>query len=181
MVYLSSRSGLTLCFVPRFVNFQTNTKEVPGKEVRVILLLDNVPAHLPLQLLLSPDVKARVEYLPPNTISLIQPIDRGMIPAFKNHYHQVMLSQVLVVELLEGEVDTHGEKTLANLKDTRDTLLNTKTTWEMVKHTNDCLEATDHLSPNNRPHYQNRRYNWIRQQRKLRLWCGWYSPLICCK
>lgn len=58
-----------------------------------------------------------MEYLPLSTTSLIQPMAQGVIQAFKNHNRQLMLNQVVVVELAEGEADTRGQRTLVNLKD----------------------------------------------------------------
>lgn len=59
-----------------------------------------------------------MEYLTKSTTPLIQPMDQGVIHAFKNHYRWLRLNQVLAVGLVgEGEVVTREERTLANLKD----------------------------------------------------------------
>lgn len=48
----------------------------------MLLLLDNAPSH-PKTL---GNENIRVEYMPPNTTSLIQPLDQGIIAAFKKVY-----------------------------------------------------------------------------------------------
>lgn len=125
-------------FCPAVRLFQTTKKGKTRQEVRAILLLDNAPAHPSVRELRSPDGRIRVEFLPANTTSLIQPMDQSVIQSFKNHYRRLMLDQVLVVELVEpGQVNTCGQRTLENYKlyNLRDVLLNVKNAWDMVKVT----------------------------------------------
>ncbi|KAG7176727.1 Tigger transposable element-derived protein 1-like 59 [Homarus americanus] len=61
------------CFVPDVKNF-CEQQNVPFK---ILLLLDNAPGHSPLLLDRHPNVK--VVFLPPNTTSLIQPMDQELI------------------------------------------------------------------------------------------------------
>ena len=49
-----------------------------------LLLLDNALGHLPFMGDFHPNVK--VVHLPPNTTSLIQPMDQGVIATFKKYY-----------------------------------------------------------------------------------------------
>ncbi|XP_053145978.1 tigger transposable element-derived protein 1-like isoform X2 [Hemicordylus capensis] len=51
---------------------------------KALLLLDNAPGHPPDLLLAHPNVE--VVFLPPNTASLIQPLEQGIIQAFKRYY-----------------------------------------------------------------------------------------------
>ena len=59
---------------------------------RVLLFMDNCSAHkhsLRLQ-------HTTVHFLPPNTTSVIQPLDQGIIRAFKAHYRRRMVQMLLV-------------------------------------------------------------------------------------
>lgn len=55
------------------------------------LLLDNCPAHPPGHQLVT-----SVVYLPKNTTSKIQPMDGGIIAAFKTQYRKRLLWEILV-------------------------------------------------------------------------------------
>lgn len=50
-----------------------------------MLLIDNAPGHPPATLT-SFDPRVKVEFLPPNTTSLLQPMDQGVIKTFKAYY-----------------------------------------------------------------------------------------------
>ncbi|KAI1003886.1 hypothetical protein K3495_g4332 [Podosphaera aphanis] len=50
------------------------------KEQRHVLLLDNAPSHISNGLDLS---NVKIQFLPPNTTSRMQPLDAGIISAFK--------------------------------------------------------------------------------------------------
>ena len=66
-------------FVP---TVQGKLREI-GCEPKAVLLLDNCSAHLDEEELISADGKVIVKFLPPNVISLIQPIDQGVGVAIK--------------------------------------------------------------------------------------------------
>ena len=59
---------------------------------KVLLLIDNTPSHIF-------DKKAYphlcIEFLPPNMTSHIQPMDAGIIRAFKAHYRRLFVLQAL--------------------------------------------------------------------------------------
>ena len=57
-----------------------------GIPFKILMLLDNAPAHPQTLLELHEDVS--FVYLPPNTTSLIQPMDQGVIRMFKTHFLQ---------------------------------------------------------------------------------------------
>ena len=63
-------------FVPEVRNYQEKVLGIPPNELRALLLLDNAPAHPCEDRLKTDDGKIRVEFLPPNTTSLIQPMTR---------------------------------------------------------------------------------------------------------
>ena len=55
-----------------------------GLEEKVLLLLDNAPSHPSSASLQSEDGKIKTLFLPPNTTSIIQPIDQGVLDLMKN-------------------------------------------------------------------------------------------------
>lgn len=64
-----------------------------GLEFKVLLLTDNHPGHLePLKFAYP---KIQVEFLPPNTTSVLQSIDQGVIAIFKTKYLKRKLYMML--------------------------------------------------------------------------------------
>ena len=81
-------------FTAWLVDFNKRMKSEDRKEV---LLVDNAGGHN-----LEPEFKAsltnlKVEYLPPNTISELQPCDAGITSAFKAKYRCKVIRHLLVV------------------------------------------------------------------------------------
>ncbi|XP_003742240.1 tigger transposable element-derived protein 1-like [Galendromus occidentalis] len=75
------------CFIPQVKSY------LAGKplEFKVLLLMDNAGGH-------AQDLEyagVRVEFLPPNTTSLIQPMDQGVIRAFKALYTRSVLQHLV--------------------------------------------------------------------------------------
>lgn len=60
---------------------------------KALLILDHYPAHP--HLLKSKDGKIRVKFLPKNSMELIQPLDQGIIRAFKAYYCHELLSSIV--------------------------------------------------------------------------------------
>jgi len=67
---------------------------------KILLILDNAPRHPPLIGNLHPNIK--VAFLPPNTTSLIKPMDQGVTAAFKAYY----LSKTFAQAIAATEEDT---------------------------------------------------------------------------
>jgi len=65
-----------------FENFDRQMAQKHGCQ-RVLLLLDNCSSHKLEGLTLS---HVDIHFLPPNTTSKLQPMDAGIIMAFKQHY-----------------------------------------------------------------------------------------------
>ena len=63
---------------------------------KAVLLLDNCRAHPPAHMLRSANGKITVMYMPPNTTSIIQPFDQGIISAFKRHYRTELVKEILL-------------------------------------------------------------------------------------
>ncbi|XP_049758085.1 tigger transposable element-derived protein 1-like [Elephas maximus indicus] len=79
----------TGCFCPAVENYCAQN----GLPHRALLLLDVAPCHPAHLDGLSAHV--RVEFLPKNTSTLIQPMNQGVIAAFKAHYLRRTLSQLV--------------------------------------------------------------------------------------
>lgn len=79
----------TNCFVPSVKQYLAS-KSLPFK---VLLLIDNAPGHPETLNLIDPNVK--IQFLPPNTTSLLQPLDQGIIAAFKRYYLKRTFSRIL--------------------------------------------------------------------------------------
>ena len=52
-----------------------------GLAFKVLLIVDNAPGHPDLE-----HENVQILFLPPNMASLIQPLDQGIIAAFKTYY-----------------------------------------------------------------------------------------------
>lgn len=75
-------------------------------EFKALLLIDNAPGH-PSSLIGShPNVE--VIFLPPNTTSLIQPLDQGVIAAFKAYYTKHSFKRIL------NSIECNAEETVSN-------------------------------------------------------------------
>ncbi|GFQ95266.1 tigger transposable element-derived protein 1 [Trichonephila clavata] len=80
------------CFVPEVKQYMIDM----GLPFNVLLIVDNAPCHPCIE---HPNVK--VVFLPPNTTSLIQPLDQSIIACFKKHY--VKLTFRYILEKLEND------------------------------------------------------------------------------
>ncbi|GFU87453.1 tigger transposable element-derived protein 1 [Trichonephila clavipes] len=86
------------CFVPEVENYMNEM----GLEFKILLILDNAPGHPILE---HPNIK--VAFFPPNTTSLIQPLDQGIISTFKKYY--VKFTFQFIFDKLESETITVTE------------------------------------------------------------------------
>ena len=108
-------------FVPEVKHYQENVLRIAPEEVKALLLLDNAPAHPDAEKLVSADGKLCIIFLPPNTTSITQPMDLGIMVSCKRLYRQKCLDEGLVVieEEEDLEEDTRGQRPLMNI-DTND-------------------------------------------------------------
>ena len=123
-------------FVSEVRKYQEKVLKIAPDDVRAVLVLDNAPAHPSEEKLVNRDGKIKVLYLPPNTTSVIQPMDQGIICAMKRHNLRRYLNEVLtVIEDDETEVDIRGERTLANIKNynIRSAIYNFAAAWQDLK------------------------------------------------
>ncbi|XP_053968916.1 jerky protein homolog-like [Anastrepha ludens] len=61
-----------------------------GLEFKVILLIDNAPGHPHKE-----QANVEIVFLPPNTNSILQPLDQGIICNFKKHYVKLTFQHIL--------------------------------------------------------------------------------------
>ena len=69
-----------------------------GLPVKALLLLDNAPSHPSTQLPKSQDGNIKCVFLPPNTTSLIQPMDQGVLESTKRRYRKELLKKLLLAD-----------------------------------------------------------------------------------
>ena len=126
-------------FIPAVKKHQMEDLKIPADQVKAILLLDNAPAHPSEEELVSEDGRIRVMYLPPNTTSLVQPMDQGIISVMKRRYVRRYLEEVLVVleEEEDAEEDTRGARTLEKIKkySIKSAIYNLANSWKDLKCT----------------------------------------------
>lgn len=110
-------------FVPKVKKFLKDN-DLPMK---AILFVDNAPTH-PRTL---KDGEIKVELLPPNVTSLVQPMDQGVIETFKRHYRGVLLRHILHESANNNLTLTEALK-LVTMKDV---MYWCAQSWEKVKST----------------------------------------------
>lgn len=66
-------------------------KEMKNKKKNILLFVDNCTAHGDVQNLSN----IKVQFLPPNTTSKLQPLDQGIIKNFKTYYRREVVRQFL--------------------------------------------------------------------------------------
>lgn len=67
-------------------------KRMSIEKRKVLLLIDNAAGHGSIDESVYPNVK--IEYLPANTTSHLQPMDAGIIRNFKLHYKKFLISDL---------------------------------------------------------------------------------------
>jgi DDE superfamily endonuclease len=53
--------------------------------------MDNAPCH-PVDIIHS---NVRLQYFSPNNTSMLQPLDQGIVHAFKAHYHKYLVKHII--------------------------------------------------------------------------------------
>lgn len=60
---------------------------------KILLLVDNAPSHIVREDLSH----IRVEFLPKDTTSVLQPLDQGIIRSFKAHYKNILINYLIAI------------------------------------------------------------------------------------
>uniref|UniRef100_A0A5S6QU60 Uncharacterized protein n=1 Tax=Trichuris muris TaxID=70415 RepID=A0A5S6QU60_TRIMR len=111
----------------------SRSEKIPGggKTGKVLLLIDSAPAHPVIDLLNSFDELVTVKFFPPNVISLIPPMDQGVIRSFKGLYRKNLLRELLMNDDNTAESVTAFYKRIS----LRDCCYIAAASWESVKQT----------------------------------------------
>ncbi|XP_068962981.1 tigger transposable element-derived protein 7 [Petaurus breviceps papuanus] len=123
-------------FIPEVRDFQLNVLRLDEKDIKAVLLLDNSPAHPSAESLISNDGRIKCIFFPPNTTSLIQPMNQGVILSCKRLYRWKQLEESLVIfEESDEEQETKGEKTVTKIKayNIKSAISNWAKSWDEVK------------------------------------------------
>ncbi len=81
-------------FVPATVKYLSNT----NLPIKALLVLDNAPSHPSSEHLQSHDGNIEAIFLPPNTTSIIQPMDQGVLESVKRRYRKKLLQKILLAD-----------------------------------------------------------------------------------
>ncbi|XP_008183396.1 tigger transposable element-derived protein 1-like [Acyrthosiphon pisum] len=111
----------TNCFIPQ-VEMYLKLKNLPFK---ALLLIDNAPGHPTSLKFQHSDIE--VMFMPPNTTSLLQPLDQGVIAAFKAYYVRRTFQRLLKnleedpeLTVTQGWKNYDIAKCLVNIKESLD-------------------------------------------------------------
>lgn len=75
-----------------FLDYLHNlNREMIKQNRNILLFLDNAASHSFVEL-----SNIKLQFLPANTTSVLQPLDAGIIPAFKINYRKYVLEDLLV-------------------------------------------------------------------------------------
>lgn len=122
---------------------------------KALLLIDNCSAH-PDELS-SCDGSVTCMFLPPNTTSLIQPMDQGVLQAMKNRYKRKLLQKVICAQDLDH---TQSVKDIVKLHTVKDALYMVCDAWDEAspesirKAYNKLKIHSDNSQPNSEPEEQ---------------------------
>ena len=83
-------------FHDRFVPHVKKYCEENKISFKILLFLDNAPAHPSTETLQSRDGNVKVMFLPPNTTSILQPMDQGILEAMKRRYKKSLLRHLIL-------------------------------------------------------------------------------------
>lgn len=114
------------CFCPE-VELYCKTQNL---DFKVLLILDNAPSHP--QALCNSNPNVKVVFMPPNTTSIIQPMDQGIIATFKKMYLRQTFRKML--EAIDGP----HKPTLREFwrkYNIADAIANIKPSWCDIKNT----------------------------------------------
>lgn len=116
-------------FHDKFVPQCRKSLEDKGLAKQAILLLDNAPSHPDIDTISSEDGEISCLFLPPNTTSVIQPMDQGVLQTIKRHYKRDLLLRLLNEEEVGSMNIAEYSKTLNIL----DAVLMSAKSWDEVE------------------------------------------------
>ena len=87
--YANSKAWMTSDIFSKWIKKVDRTMRIQGR--KIVLLVDNCSAHPHCDDLQN----VKLVFLPPNTTSLLQPMDQGIIQNFKHHYRKLLAHKKL--------------------------------------------------------------------------------------
>jgi hypothetical protein len=99
-------------------------KKMHNEKRNILLLLDNAGGHNTTSDLKLTNV--RLLYLPPNTTSMLQPLDAGIIRSFKCHYKEI---------LIQGYLDSLEKLNKIEVPNVKTAIIMITKAWDSVKNT----------------------------------------------
>ena len=93
------------CFFHEFIPATADYLRANNLPVKALLLMDNAPSHPSIQLLQSQDGNIKCLFLPPNTTSLIQPMDQGVLESTKRRCRKELLRKLLLADTTTSAED----------------------------------------------------------------------------
>ena len=136
-------------FKEKFVPQCSKALKDRGLPESAILLVDNAPSHPNVNVLQSDDGEISCIYLPPNTTSLIQPMDQGVLENIKRRYKRDLL-----LRLLNDDVGSLNIAEFSKTLNIKDAVLMSAKSWDEVdvssiaKSWNKLLKCTDESDRN---------------------------------
>ena len=112
------------CFIPHVVEYLTTLK-LP---LKAVLFIDNATVHhCDFH---TSKMQLKVIFLPPNTTALIQPMDQGVISAFKRNYKSVYTRRLLTAS------DTTSDQLIDCMKkyNLKDCIFTASDTWKSLSN-----------------------------------------------
>uniref|UniRef100_A0ABI7WVL1 Tigger transposable element derived 7 n=1 Tax=Felis catus TaxID=9685 RepID=A0ABI7WVL1_FELCA len=142
-------------FVPEVRHFQLNVLRFHEEDVRALLLLDSSPVHPSTESLTSEDGRVKCVFFPPNTSTLIQPMNQGVILSCKRLYRWKQLEESLVIFEESDDEQERGEKGVSKIKiyDVRSAVFNWAKSWDEVKQIT-IANAWENLLYKKEPEYE---------------------------
>jgi len=103
-------------------------KKILKEERNVLLFIDNCSSHM-----LSKNFSnVKIVYLPPNTTSLLQPLDQGVIRSFKSHYKSKLVRKFLHI-IREAKSKPNFDKQTFKIQfDLLDAVILSESSWDCV-------------------------------------------------
>ena len=85
-----------------FISSVRNYLQERNSPEKALVLLHNAPAHLSTDVLQSEDGAFTCLSLPPNTTSLVQPMDQSVFETLKRTYRKEFLKKLLLADEFTG-------------------------------------------------------------------------------
>ncbi|KRZ87393.1 Jerky -like protein-like [Trichinella sp. T8] len=90
----------SMTFIPHVKEYQQKTK----RSGKVLLIIDNAPCHPSSEWLDRENGLFKDLFLPPNTSSLVQPMDQTVIQCLKKRYRKQLLRKIVLSEADGGDL-----------------------------------------------------------------------------